>query len=73
MSGKTLVSRMGNSIVSALPSAGLISHSHTDYIKKVKSISEGHDVFNSAGFQTTKAKSDIVSFIEKYSKLKDHS
>lgn len=73
MPGKTLVSRMGNSIVSALPSAGLISHSHADYIQKVKFVSEGYEVFESNGIQSKKGKSDIVSVIEKYSKNKDHA
>jgi predicted O-linked N-acetylglucosamine transferase (SPINDLY family) len=73
MPGKTLVSRMGNSIVSALPSAGLISHSHADYIQKVKFVSEGYEVFESNGIQSKKSKSDIVSVIEKYSKNKDHA
>jgi predicted O-linked N-acetylglucosamine transferase (SPINDLY family) len=73
MPGKTLVSRMGNSIVSALPSAGLISHSHADYIQKVKSVSEGHEVFESNKSKNTKAKSDIVSVIEKYSNNRDHA
>ena len=72
MPGKTLVSRMGNSIVSALPCAGLISLSHADYIQKVKSISEGHKVFESNGIQNTKTKSDIVSVIEKFSSNRDH-
>ena len=71
--GKTLVSRMGNSIVSAHPCAGLISHSHADYIQKVKSISEGHEVFDTTAYQTSKAKSDIVSVIEKYSINRDRS
>ena len=73
MPGKTLVSRMGNSIVSALPSAGLISQSHADYIQKVKFVSEGYEVFKSNGIQSKKSKSDIVSVIEKYSKNKDHA
>lgn len=71
--GKTLVSRMGKSIVSAIPSAGFISQTYTDYIQNVKSISVNAKTVKTNLTNAEKTKSNIVLAVEKYAKNRDNS